>query len=88
MIHEQLGGNVGIEYLAGPCVFDGVDDEGVTAMSSGLVKFEIVPQQFVDGLGAGEENGSGVVADDWVDEGMCGRGKHLVVLRFGGRFVG
>ena len=49
MIHERLGGDVGvyglgIPDLVDPYVFDGVYDEGGTATFGGFVQLEIVPQ--------------------------------------------
>ena len=91
--HNRLGGNVDIyglvvTYLADPCALDGVDDEGVSAVLGGFVQIEIVPQQLVDGLGAGKENRSGVVWDIWVDGGTCGREKHRIVSRIVRSVVG
>ena len=87
IIHERIGGNVDlyglvIPELVDPCVLEGDDDEGVTAVFCGLVQLEIVPQRFVDGLRAGADNESGVIWDFRVYDGPCGRGEHLVVLRF------
>ena len=89
MIHECLGGDVGVDGLSlpapvDPCVFDGVDNEGAIAVFGGFVKIKIVPKQFVDGLGAGADNVSGIIGDDQVDDGPFGRCEHLVVLRFVG----
>ena len=70
------------------CVFDGADDEGATAAFGGLVQLEIVPNLFVDGLGSGVDNGSGVIWDDWVDDRPCRRGEHLVMLLFKHIFIG
>ena len=87
MIHERIGSEVcidgiGVLELADPCVLNIFDYEGVTAKFGGLVQIEIVPQIFVDGLGEGADNGSGVVWYCRVDVGPCGRVKHLVLLRF------
>ena len=78
MIHERLGGNTGVDgiivsELANPCVLDGVDDEVVTDAFGGFVKLEIVPQIFVDSLGVGADNGSGVVGNYQVDVRPCGK---------------
>ena len=93
MIHERLGGEIGVDGLGGPelvdtCVFDGINDESTAAAFGGFVQLEIVPQRFVDGLEARVDNGSGVVGDDRVKKGPCGRGKNLVVSRFLGRIGG
>ena len=84
MIHGRLGGDVGIYGLGvlkitDPCVFDGVNDEGVTATFSSFLLIEIVPKQFWDGIREGAVNGSGVVGYDWVDEVPFGRGKNFVL---------
>ena len=55
MIHGRLGGGIGVDDigvpdLADPCIFDGVNDEFVTATFSSLVHIENVPRQFVDGI--------------------------------------
>ena len=55
MLHERVGGNVvvdgiGVPELSGPCVIDGVDDDGATATFGGLVQLEIIQQQFVDDI--------------------------------------
>ena len=91
MIHERISGyfsvyGLSVPDLADPCVFNVVENEGLTDMLSVLMKLEIEPQRFVDGIGAGADNRSGVVRDDWVDNGPCGRVKHLVLLRFVGSF--
>ena len=83
-IYGCLGDDVGIAGLGvpeitDPCVFDGVNDEGVTATFSSFVKIEIVPKQFWDGIREGAVNGSGVVGYDWVDEVPFGRGEHFVL---------
>ena len=49
IIHERLGGDVGvyglgIPDLVDPYVFEGVYDEGGTATFGGFVQLEIVPQ--------------------------------------------
>ena len=87
MIHEHLGGDVsgdglGMPELEDPRVLDGVDDGGVTAAFGGFMKLKFVPQKFVESLGAGAGNGSGVVRDDRLDAESCGRGDILVVSRF------
>ena len=92
MIHDCLGGDVGIygigiPGLADPCVFDGVNDEDATAAFGGFVQLEIVPQQFVGGLGTGADNRSDAVRDDQLDNRPCGGGEHLVMSRFVGSFV-
>ena len=68
MIREHISGYVNIYgisvlELADPYVFDGVDDEGATAVFGGFVQLEIFPKIFVDGLGVGPENGGGVIRD-------------------------
>ena len=93
IIHEHLGGNVsgdglGMPELEDPRVLDGVDDGGVTAAFGGFMKLKVVPQKFVESLGAGADNGSGVVRNDQVDDRLCGRGKHLVVAQFVGSIRG
>ena len=93
MIHEPLGGNVGIDCLvmtnlADPYVFYGVNNEGATTVFGSFMQIEVVPKKFVDSIIAGEDNGSSVIRDYWLDEGMCGRGKHIVVLCFVGSFGG
>ena len=87
MIHERFGGDVGIygisiPDLTDPCVIYGVNNEGATATFVGFVQLEIVSQQFLDGLGAGADNESGVIRDDQVDKGPCRRVKHIVVFSF------
>ena len=84
MIHGHLGDDVvidgiGVPEITDPCVFDGVNDEGVTATFSSFVKIEIVPKQFWDGIREGAVNGSGVVGYDWVDDVSFGRVKHFVL---------
>ena len=93
MIHERLGGDVGVDGIGvlditDPCVFDSVYYEGATAALGGFLELEIVTQIFVGGLGIGADNVSGFVRDGRVDDGKCGRGKHLVVLRFVGSIRG
>ena len=66
IIHDCLGGDVGVDgivipELTDPCVLDGVNDEGAKVAFGGLMQLEIMQQIFVDSLGAGAENGSGVV---------------------------
>ena len=92
-IYGCLGDDVGIAGLGvpeitDPCVFDGVNDEGVTATFSSLVHIENVPKQFVDGIREGEDNRSGIIRYDWVDDRPCGRGKHFMVLQFVGNIKG
>ena len=87
IIHERIGGNVDVyglvvPELVDPCVLEGDDDEGVTAVFCGLVQLEIVPQWFVDGLGGGADNRSGVVWDRQVGGGPCGGIEHLIVSQF------
>ena len=93
MIHGRLGGDIGIDGISVPeiadtCVFDGFNAEGSTATFSSFVHIEIVPQQFLDGIREGAENGSGVIRYDRVDDGPCGRGKHFVVSLFVGSVRG
>ena len=61
---------------------DDVNDEGVTATFSSFAQIEIVPQLFVDSIGEGADNGSGVIGYDWVDDRPCGKGKHFLVSQF------
>ena len=66
MIYERLGGDVGVDGLGvldltDQFVFESADDKGVTAAFGGLVQLEISPNLFVDGIGAGVDNGSGVI---------------------------
>ena len=80
MIHGRLGGEIGIYGLGviditDPCIFDGVNDEVVTATFSSFVHNEIVPKRFWDGIREGAVNGSGVVGYDWVDNVTFGRVK-------------
>ena len=87
IIYERLGGDVsvdglGVPELADPCVFVGVDDEGAETAFGGFVLFEIIPQQFVGGIGAGVDNRIGVIGEDQLDHTPCGRVKHLDVSRF------
>ena len=93
MIHERLGSDVGIDFLVmtnltDPYVFYGVNNEGATAVFGSFMQLEVVPKKFVDSIIAGEDNGSSVIRDYWLDEGMCGRGEHIVVLCFVGSFGG
>ena len=93
MIHGRLGGGIVVDDLGVPeikytIVFDGVNDECVTATFSSLVHIENVPKQFVDGIREGEDNRSGIIRYDWVDDRPCGRGKHVMVLRFIGTIKG
>ena len=66
VFHERIGGDfvvygIGMTDLPGRCVLDGVDKEGAASTFSGFVKREMVPKQLVEGLGAGLDDGSGVV---------------------------
>ena len=66
MIHDCLGGDVGVDGLsmpdlADPFLLGGIDDEGATAVFGSLVQLEIVPQQFVGDLGSGADNESGAI---------------------------
>ena len=84
MTHEQLGGDaslygLGATELLDPCVLNGVGDEDATATFRGFMQLEIVPQQRLGGIGAGADNRRGIVWYGGVDDGMYGRGKHLVV---------
>ena len=84
MIHGRLGGDVGIYGLAVlnityPCVFDGVNDEGVTATFSSFVHNEIVPKRFWEGIREGAVSGSGIVGYDRVDDVTFRRGEHFVL---------
>ena len=87
MIHERLGGDVGVDGLsmpdlADPCLLGGIDDEGATAVFGSLVELEIVPHQFVGDLGSGADNESGAIWYHPIDGWMCGRVKRLGVSRF------
>ena len=89
MTHELLGGGVGVDGIgvldiADPCVCGGVDNEVTTAVSVGFIQLEILPQNFVNGLGAVLYNGSGLIGDYQANSSSCWRVKHLVVLRFVG----
>ena len=93
MIHGSPGGDVciyglGVPEIKDPCVLDGVNDEGVTATFSSFVHIEIVPQQFLDVIREGADNGSGVIGYDRVDDGACGRGEQFVVSLFVGSVRG
>ena len=61
IIHERLGGDsrvdsLGVPKLAYPYVFNSIDDEGAAGAFRGFVQLEIVPNRFVDGIGAGGDN--------------------------------
>ena len=81
---EHLGGDVSIygisvAELADPCALDSVNDKSATDDFSGFVQLEIMPQIFVDSVGARADNRSDVAGYDQVDGGLFGRGKNLVV---------
>ena len=87
MIHERLGGDVGLYGIEVPdlvdtCVLSGTDNEGATAAFKGLVNIEIVPQLFVKGIESGADNGSSVAWDRRVYGGTCGRCERFIVLQF------
>ena len=93
MIHELLGGDVsvydlGVLKLVDPIVFNSVDDKGITDLFGGIVQLEIAPQKFVDSLGVGADNRSGVIRGGQVDDRPCGRIKHLTMSRFVGSIGG
>ena len=84
IIHGRLGGDVridslGVPEIANTFVFDRVNDEGMTGTFSSFVQIEIVPKIFVEGIGEGADNGSGIVGYDRVDNVPFGRGRHFVL---------
>ena len=84
MIHGRLGGDVriyglGVPEIVDQFVFDSVNDEGMTGTFSSFVQIEIVPKIFVEGIGEGADNVSGIVGYDRVDNVPFGRGRHFVL---------